>query len=133
MIVVDTNVVASLLLATTHTGQAEDALRRDPEWAAPLLWRSELRNVLASLVRAQRLSLPAAIAMAEVAESLLRGKEYSVPSDEVLDAARASGCTAYDCEFVVLARSAGCPLVTLDRAVIRAFPDVALALNEFIS
>lgn len=131
MIVVDTNVIASLLLATPQSAQAEAALRRDAEWSAPLLWRSELRNVLASLVRTGRLQVRDAVDMASTAEALLVGREFGVPSAEVLQAAEASGCTAYDCEFVVLARAIGRPLVTLDRALMRAFPDVAVSLRDF--
>jgi hypothetical protein len=36
---------------------AEPALQKDSEWAAPLLWRSEFRNVLALYIRQGYLSL----------------------------------------------------------------------------
>lgn len=42
----------------------------------------------------------------------------------------ASGCTAYDCEFVVLAKDLDVKLITLDRAVLKAFPDVARSLGS---
>ena len=51
MIVVDTNVLAYLLITGERSAEAERALRKDPFWAAPLLWRSELRNVLALYMR----------------------------------------------------------------------------------
>lgn len=35
------------------------------------------------------------------------------------------GCTAYDCEFVALSQRLGVPLVTLDRALLKAFPRLA--------
>lgn len=51
MIVADTNLITYLLLPTPMTAAAETLYRDDPEWAAPLLWRSELRNVLALYLR----------------------------------------------------------------------------------
>jgi predicted nucleic acid-binding protein len=131
LIVVDTNVVASLYLATDRSSQADRALARDPDWAAPLLWRSELRNVLALYLRQRRLQLADALAIMDTAEALLRGQEYTVPSLAVLQLADASGCSAYDCEFVALAEELEVPLVTLDRKVIAAFPGVAVALEAF--
>jgi hypothetical protein len=49
--VVDTNVVAYLYLPGQHTARAEALLAQDDEWAAPLLWRSEIRNILAGYMR----------------------------------------------------------------------------------
>lgn len=44
----------------------------------------------------------------------------------VLTLALDSGCSAYDCEFVWLARELGVPLVTADREVRNAFPRLAV-------
>lgn len=84
MIVVDTNVIAYLYLPTEYTRLAEDLLVRDPQWAAPLLWRSELRNVLALYLRKGLLDFDGAYAIQTEAESLLAGREYDVGSLEVL-------------------------------------------------
>ena len=46
MIVVDTNVIGYLFLSSDQSVLAERALQKDNEWAAPILWRSEFRNVL---------------------------------------------------------------------------------------
>ena len=70
MIVVDTIVVAYLLIHGQHTAAARATLARDPEWAAPLLWRSEFRNVLALYLRRRDLSLRQAVSLQEAAESL---------------------------------------------------------------
>ena len=128
MIVVDTNVIAYLFLPGEHTARAEALLKKDREWAAPLLWRSELRNILATYVRKEALDLATAQGIADLAEGLMRGREYAVRSDAVLAAAAASGCTAYDCEFAVLAEELRTPLVTTDKQLLKAFPRVAKPL-----
>jgi predicted nucleic acid-binding protein len=128
VIVADTNVIAYLWLPSVDTARAERLVRRDPEWCAPLLWRSEFRNVLTGYVRRGRVALGDAIQIAEAAQQHLRGREYEVPSERVLEAAVASRCSAYDCEFVVLARELGVRLVTTDRRILADFPDVAVSL-----
>lgn len=131
MIVVDTNVVAYLFLRSERTDQAEAALTRDREWVAPLLWRSEMRSVLAVQVRGGGLPLGDAERIVEEAEALMAGGEYAVDSREVLRHAAESGCSAYDCEFVALASRLAAPLVTVDRRVLAAFPETAVPLDAF--
>ncbi len=132
MIVVDTNVVAYLYLPTEYTPLAEALLVRDPEWAAPLLWRSELRNVLALYLRQGLLDFDGAYAIQTEPESLLAGREYDVGSLEVLRLAASSGCAAYDCEFVALAEFLGARLITVDRQVLRKFRSVAVSLKNAV-
>jgi predicted nucleic acid-binding protein len=131
VIVVDTNVIAYLLLAGQYTAAARATLARDPEWAAPLLWRSEFRNVLALYLRQKHLTLAEAVALQETAETLLEGREFSADSGDVLALASRSRRTAYDCEFVAVAQALGVPLVTSDAQVLGSFPDVATDLQAF--
>ncbi|MCP9821885.1 type II toxin-antitoxin system VapC family toxin [Cyanobium sp. L1E-Cus] len=55
MIVVDTNVLAYLLLPGPKTSLAEALLLEQPRWTAPPLWRSEWRNVLSGYLRRELL------------------------------------------------------------------------------
>ena len=48
------------------------------------------------------------------------GREHLVPMREVLRLAAVSSCSAHDCEFVALADQLDVPLVTADRAIVRA-------------
>lgn len=128
MIVVDTNVLASLYLPTDYTAEAEDLLQHDPEWVAPTLWRSEFRNVLALYLRKKLLTLDQALAIQTEAESLLRGSEYMVISSDVLHLVQQSKCSAYDCEFVALAQNLSVPLVTMDKQILNDFPTTAKPL-----
>jgi predicted nucleic acid-binding protein len=131
VIVVDTNVIAYLHLPGRRTAAARAALRRDPEWSAPLLWRSEFRNVLNSYIRREGLKVTDAVGLARLAESLLSGREHIVDSAAVLNLAASCDCSAYDCEFVALALTTGVRLVTTDAKILGAFPDRAVALEDF--
>ena len=107
-------------------------LRKDPEWAAPLLWRSEFRNVLILTVRQGLLSLDQAAQLMEEAEFLMREREYQVASARVLELASQSGCSAYDCEFVALAQDLNTSLVTSDKQLLDAFPSLAQSMEAFV-
>jgi predicted nucleic acid-binding protein len=133
MIVVDTNIIGYLYLSSPHSIQVQEALLKDSQWAAPYLWRSELRNVLALYMRQGRLSLSDAQLLMDEALMLMRGREYTVASVPVLNLVAGSTCSAYDCEFVVLAQDLGVPLVTVDKQILSQFPDVAISLKTFIT
>jgi predicted nucleic acid-binding protein len=128
MIVVDSNVLAYLYLPGEHTVAAEAWLERDPDWVAPILWRSEFRNILAGYMRRKSISFEQASSLQREAESLLEGGEYEVDSQSVLELVRDSDCSAYDCEFIALAMKLDTKLVTMDKKLLRAFPMRALAL-----
>lgn len=129
MIVVDTNVVAYLYLESQFTARAEALLQKDPEWVVPILWRSEFRNILAGAMRRKALTLGEASQVLAEAESLLAGNEHEVGSQQVLELVRDSDCSAYDCEFIALARQLDVKLVTLDSQLLRAFPGLAVPLS----
>ena len=122
MIVVDTNVLAYFLLPTRQSALAEALMRRDADWAAPILWRSEFRNMLAGYMRQQLVTFEQARALQAEAESILNGREFDIDSVRVLELVRDSRCSAYDCEFVALAEQLGVRLCTEDKQLLRAFP-----------
>lgn len=128
MIVVDTNILAYLYLPTELSQQAEQLLEREPHWIAPLQWRSELRNVLALYLRKELLALDQAYAVQSEAEALLADAEYEVPSLDVLKLVQESECSAYDCEFVALAKRFNAKLVTADKKILKEFPSIAISL-----
>ena len=131
MIVADTNLIAYLLVPGSHTRASERVYERDPHWIAPLLWRSELRNVLAIYLQRGELELEIAAELMGLAETLMRANEYAVASHEVLALAAESRCSAYDCEFVALARQERIPLITTDQELLIAFPRTATAPEHF--
>ena len=129
MIVVDTNVLAYLYLPGEHTVAAEALLERDPDWSAPILWRSEFRNILAGYVRRSDIYFDQALSLQAEAESLLAGGEFEVESRAVLELVRDSDCSAYDCEFIALAMKLDTKLFTMDKKLLRAFPNRAMPIS----
>ena len=130
MIVVDTNVLAYLLLPYEFSPQADALFKRDPEWVAPILWRSEFRNLLAGYVRRKTLTFDEVLKVQAEAEALLAGNEHEVDSRRVLELVRDSNCSAYDCEFIALAVRLGTKVVTMDGKMLKEFPQHAVALSE---
>lgn len=132
MIVADVNLVAYLLLGGPDTELAQQVLERDPAWAAPALWRSEFRCILAAYMRQRDLKLHDAWQAHELAEGLLGAHEYTLGGEQVLQLVAASPCSAYDCEYVALALELHVQLVTSDRQVLRHFPQVAVSPRNFV-
>ena len=133
MIVVDTNIIGYLFLSSERSSQVEKAFKKDAEWTAPLLWRSEFRNVLAQYIRKGILSFEDAVRIMDEAEKLMEGSEYEVVSMDVLRLVEKSSCSAYDCEFVALAKDLEVSIVTVDKQILREFPDIAISLDEYVA
>ena len=132
MIVVDTNVICYRWMSSPNSAAAETALAKDPHWIAPLLWRSEFRNILALAIRKKALTIHAAQEIMRKAEASFERSEFAVSSDAVLRLVARSNCTAYDCEFVALADAERIQLVTADRQILQEFPEVAISLDKFV-
>ena len=132
MIVADTSLIARFVVHNEQSELAEAVCGQDSVWAAPLLWRSEFRNLLVEYVQHAGLSAEAAQLAWESAEELMGGREYGVSSDRVLELAVRSGGTAFDCEYVALAQDLGVPLVTTDGRILRAFPKLAVSPERFL-
>lgn len=132
MIVADTNTIACLYLPTAQTDDVVSLLHKDSHWIAPLLWRSEFRNILALYVRKGIIDLNTATAIQTQAEHQLADNEYTVNSRDVLALASESGCSAYDCEFISLAKSLNLKLISGDKRLVRSFPEIAMSVGGYL-
>ena len=132
MIVIDTNLIAYLLINGEWTQRAEAVKRRDSEWAAPLLWRSEFRNLLSLYIRQEIFDLDHAINLLKNAEEIMQEREHTISFVQVMKLAASAKCSAYDCEFVTLAQDLSVPLVTSDRKILTAFPETAVSPDDFL-
>lgn len=126
--VIDTNVVAYLLLGTeAFVKESRACFERVATLLAPAHWEAELTNVVWMAVREGvlpaaegpvRLGLARRLGIQSVATATL--------CQGALLRAIESGVSVYDTLFVELAVRSACPLLTFDKAVLKAFPSIAL-------
>jgi predicted nucleic acid-binding protein len=129
MIVVDTNIISYLFISGDFSTQAEKVFLKNSKWAAPLLWRSEFRHVLAQYIRKGLLTLEDAIEIMDSAARLMENNEFDVASRQVLELIETSNLSAYDCEFITLAKDLGVKLFTADNKISAQFPDCTIAIQ----
>jgi predicted nucleic acid-binding protein len=132
VIVADNTLLVYFWLPGAFAELAEAVKDQDRVWAAPILWRSEFRNVLAGYLRRKTLAESEANTAYLNVQKDLGANEYSVPTERILKLVLASDCSAYDCEYVALAQDLGVPLVTADKQILRAFPKTAVSLEKFV-
>lgn len=133
MIVVDSNILAYCWINGPLTAQAQRVRVKDADWHVPILWRSEMRSILTGYLRDGSLNSSQILRIIDATEQSLAGCEHLVPSNRVFDIAAKSRLSAYDCEFVALANILSAPLVTADKAILKAFPAQAQTMDSFLS
>jgi predicted nucleic acid-binding protein len=131
MIVADTNLIVYLFITGDQTNLAQRVLDKDPHWIVPPLWQSEFRNVLAAYFR-RGMALQQAKQVMQNASLTLENRQVIPSDDEIFSLIANSNCTAYDCEFVALAKQLNISLVTADKQLLREFPAYAISLEEFV-
>ncbi len=131
MIVADTNLIVYLYITGDQTPLAQEVLAKDAYWIVPPLWQSEFRNVLAGYIR-RGMELTKAKQILKDALDTLAQHQVAPSPDLVLDLIAESDCTAYDCEFLALARQLDVPLVTADKQLLLRFPSLATSLEAFV-
>ena len=126
--VIDTNVVAYLLLGTeSFIDEARACFGAVSHPIAPAHWEAELTNVVWMAVRAG--VLPAAEGPVRLSLARRLGVESMATAtlcQGALLRSVSSGVAVYDTLFVELAARTACPLLTFDKVLIKAFPKVAM-------
>jgi predicted nucleic acid-binding protein len=133
VIVADVNLLMYFFVEGELTATAEAVYARTSVWMAPVLWRSEMLNVLNGYVRRGTLSLEGAVDIFQSAEEIVIIPVEEQRPEDVLRLSTTSRCTAYDCEYVALAQQLRIPLVTADGAVLRAFPETAVSPQAYVA
>jgi len=133
MLLVDTNVVAYLLIEGDHTEAAQALRARDPDWRSDAFLLVEFTNVLASSIARKRMTLSLAEDILVKAAALLDGKLGRIPHASVLAIAARHRVSAYDARFLALADQLGSRLVTEDARLRAAVPALTQSLAEALA
>ena len=133
MLLVDTNVVAYLLIEGKHTAAAQQLHRRDSDWRSEAFLLIEFTNVLASSIATKRMTLSFAVDLLARASALFDGKLGRIPHTSVLAIAARYPVSAYDARFLALADQLGRRLVTEDARLRAAAPALTQSLAEALA
>lgn len=133
MLLVDTNVVAYLLIEGDHTAAAQALHSRDPDWRSESFLLVEFTNILASCIATKRMTLPLARDLLRKASELLDGKLGRIPHDAALTMAARHRVSTYDARFLALADQLGRRLITEDARLRAAAPGLTRSVAEALS
>ena len=133
MLVVDTNVVAGLLLNGPFTEQARALYAADPDWRSEAFLMTELANVLASQCKLRDMPLPDALDLLSRADALMADGLVEIPHAAALTLATQFGASAYDARYLVVAQRLQTRLVTEDAKLRRKAPDLTCSMAEVLN
>ena len=125
MIVADSNLIASCVLESAATESACNLRTSDAEWYVPRLWRYEVANILATMIKVRGLSADTATTILGTLSETLRPYEREPMAETVFALVAKHGITGYDAHFVALAQEMQCPLYTQDKELLEKFPGTA--------
>lgn len=132
MVVVDTNILAYLLIEGDRTADAQTLFARDSEWRSEGFVLIELTNILATYQRSGALSRSATEGMLVTAERVVTGL-VNLPHGRALKLAAEFGVSAYDARFLGAAQNLGGRLVTEDARLRMAAPTLTRSLAQALA
>ena len=127
MVLVDTNVLAYLMLEGDRTSAAQELFERDADWRSEAFIMVEFSNILTTYVRTKVLSRDQGLKLLAGAEKLVPVLT-SVQNARAVEVATQFGISAYDARFVALAIQMKVKLVTEDAKLRVAVPSWTVSL-----
>ncbi len=132
MIVVDTNVLAYLLIAGDRSKEAQTLYAQDSEWYSEAFVLVEFCNIIVTYQRMGDLSRNQTEQLLNEAEARMRGL-VNVPHIAALRTAQQFVVSAYDARFLAAAENMGTKLVTEDAKLRIAAPALTQSLTEALT
>lgn len=133
MIVIDANILIYSLIEGDYSPLVDKLREKDPDWRTTALCLHEILNVLATYQRRGVLTLAQCKKLLDHAERFMKVAQCEVKMDAALVVAAKYAITGYDAQYVALAQSLNATLVTEDRKLREAVPQVAFSMQEFLA
>ncbi len=132
LVVVDTNILAYLLIAGDHTREAQALFAQDPDWRSEAFVHVEFSNILATYQRMGDLSRAQVERLLNEAETRLHSL-VNLPHIAALRTALQFAVSASDARFLATAENLGKRLVTEDAKLRAAAPALTQSLAASLS
>jgi predicted nucleic acid-binding protein len=132
VVLVDTNILAYLMIEGDRTASAQELFERDSDWCSEAFVMVEFSNVIATYVRTGALSQTQGIRLFTEAQALLPTLHNTV-NTQALETAMQYGISAYDARFISLARQLKLKLVTEDAKLRTAVPSLTISLADTLT
>jgi predicted nucleic acid-binding protein len=132
VVLVDTNILAYLMIEGDRTAAAQQLFERDSDWCSEAFVMVEFSNVIATYVRT------GALTQAQGTKLLAESQAHiptlhSVVNAQALENAMQFGISAYDARFISLAKQLKLKLVTEDAKLRVAVPSWTTSLADAVA
>ena len=132
MVLVDTNIIAYLMIRGNRTAAAQQLYERDSDWCSEAFVMVEFSNVIATYVRTRALTQAQGTKL--LAESQVHlSTLHSVVNTQALESAMQFGISAYDARFISLAKQLKMKLITEDVKLRVAVPALTMSLDDALA
>ena len=132
MVLVDTNILAYLMIEGDRTAAAQNLFERDSDWCSEAFVMVEFSNVVATYVRVGALTQAQGTKLLAEAQIHLPTLN-NVVNTQALETAMQFGISAYDARFISLAKQLKQKLVTEDAKLRVAVPAWTISLAEALA
>lgn len=126
MIVVDSQLIAYLLLPGEHTGLAEQLYRSNPHWIAPQNWKLEFLDILRRYEEEAKSGILNTHQVLIHAEKLMEKGTYDVGLDRALSMSRRLKSTITAGFYMALAEDQNTKFYTFRKEFLYASPALAV-------
>jgi predicted nucleic acid-binding protein len=131
LILIDTNILAYLMIEGDRTSAAQTLFASDSDWASESFILVEFTNVLTTYVRTKALTHKQALEMLAEAQAVVPTLT-NVQHSQAFETATEFGISAYDGRFIAIAKQTKSKLVTEDGRLRAAVPAWTIALGDVI-